>query len=125
MELPVEWVRDDAAYFWKRSGQSVRPCTLPGAMYEIFRRECDAAYHEGALFQLTMHPHVIGYRSRMWILEELIRHARQRGNVWFATHADVVDWACARRLAVYPALNISVPTPPIFPTAFDARARAA
>jgi len=24
------------------------------------------------LFQLTMHPHVIGYRSRIWIIEELI-----------------------------------------------------
>lgn len=95
VELPVEWVRDDAAYFWKRSGQSFRPCTLPGAMYEISRRECDAAYHEGEFFQLTIYPHVIGYRSRIWILEELVRDARQRGNVWFATHVDVVHWPCA------------------------------
>ena len=67
----------------------------PAAVFEIFRREFDAAYDEGGLFQLTMHPHVIGYRSRIWILEELIRHARQRGGVWFATHAEVVDWVCA------------------------------
>ena len=62
-------------------------------MFDIFRREFDAAYEEGGLFQLTMHPHVIGYRSRIWIVEELIRHAHARGNVWFATHADVVQWA--------------------------------
>jgi hypothetical protein len=48
-----------------------------------------------------MHPHVIGYRSRIWILEELIRHARQRGNVWFATHAEVIDWVCAHAVEPY------------------------
>jgi hypothetical protein len=37
-----------------------------------------------------MHPHMIGYRSRMWILDELIGLARSLGRVWFATHADVV-----------------------------------
>jgi len=40
-----------------------------------------------------MHPHVIGYRSRIWILEEIIRHAKARKGVWFATHAEIVDWA--------------------------------
>jgi hypothetical protein len=42
-----------------------------------------------------MHPHVIGYRSRIWIVEEVIRHARSLGDVWFATHAQVVQWAKA------------------------------
>ena len=85
IELPVEWVRDDAVYFWMQRGQSFRPYTPPAAVFKIFRREFDAAYDEGGLFQLTLHPHVVGYRSRIWILEELIRHARQRGSVWFAT----------------------------------------
>ena len=58
-------------------------------MLDIFRREFDAAYEEGGIFQLTMHPHIIGYRSRIWILEELIRHAKSRASVWFATHAEV------------------------------------
>jgi hypothetical protein len=42
-----------------------------------------------------MHPHVIGYRSRIFILEEIIRHARAKPGVWFATHRDVVAWAKA------------------------------
>ena len=33
-----------------------------------------------------MHPHIIGYRSRIWIVDELIRHAKAKGKVWFATH---------------------------------------
>jgi len=93
VELPVEWVRDDAVYFMMNRFQALRPYTPPADVLDIFRRELDAAYEEGGVFQLTMHPHVIGYRSRIWILEEIIRHARSRPGVWFATHAEVVDWA--------------------------------
>lgn len=93
VELPVEWVRDDAVYFWMNRFASHRPYTPPADVFDIFRREFDAAYQDGGLFQLTLHPHVIGYRSRIWIVEELLRHARARKGVWFATHAEVVDWA--------------------------------
>jgi peptidoglycan/xylan/chitin deacetylase (PgdA/CDA1 family) len=93
IELPVEWVRDDAVYFMMHRFSSLRPYTPPADVLDIFRRELDAAYEEGGVFQLTMHPHVIGYRSRIWILEEIIRHARAKRGVWFATHAEVVGWA--------------------------------
>ena len=93
VELPVEWVRDDAVYFMMNRFSALRPYTPPSDVLDIFRREFDAAYDEGGIFQLTMHPHVIGYRSRIWILEEIIRHAKARKGVWFATHAEVVDWA--------------------------------
>ena len=76
VELPVEWVRDDAVYFMMNRFSALRPYTPPADVFDIFRREFDAAYDEGGIFQLTMHPHVIGYRSRIWILEELIRHAQ-------------------------------------------------
>jgi len=92
IELPVEWVRDDAVYFMMHRFQSLRPYTPPAEVLDIFRRELDAAYDEGGIFQLTMHPHVIGYRSRIWILDEIIRHARGKAGTWFATHAQVVDW---------------------------------
>ncbi|WP_353182564.1 polysaccharide deacetylase [Bosea sp. (in: a-proteobacteria)] len=93
VELPVEWVRDDAVYFMMHRFQSLRPYTPPEAVFDIFRREFDAAYEEGGLFQLTTHPHIIGYRSRIWILDELIRHAKSKGDVWFATHAQVAAYA--------------------------------
>ncbi|HJU19851.1 MAG TPA: polysaccharide deacetylase [Stellaceae bacterium] len=93
VELPVEWVRDDAVYFMMNRFSALRPYTPPADVLDIFRREFDAAYAEGGLFQLTMHPHVIGYRSRIWILEEVIRHAQAQSGVWFTTHADVVRWA--------------------------------
>ena len=95
IELPVEWVRDDAVYFMMHRFQGLRPYTPPSDVFDIFRREFDAAYEDGGVFQLTMHPHISGYRSRIWILEELIRHAQSKPGVWFATHRDVVEWAKA------------------------------
>jgi peptidoglycan-N-acetylglucosamine deacetylase len=93
VELPVEWVRDDAVYFMMNRFSALRPYTPPTDVFDIFRREFEAAYEEGGLFQLTMHPHVIGYRSRIWILDELIRLAKARPGVWFGTHEEVARWA--------------------------------
>lgn len=93
VELPVEWIRDDAVYFFMHRFQSLRPYTPPSDVLDIFRREFDAAYEAGGIFQLTMHPHVIAYRSRIWILEELIRHAQSKPGVWFATHEQVTRHA--------------------------------
>jgi peptidoglycan/xylan/chitin deacetylase (PgdA/CDA1 family) len=91
VELPVEWIRDDAVYFNMNRFQALRPYTAPTTVLDIFRREFDGAWEEGGLFLLTMHPHVIGYRSRMFILEELIQHMQAKGKVWFATHQDVAS----------------------------------
>ncbi|HEV2364910.1 MAG TPA: polysaccharide deacetylase [Caulobacteraceae bacterium] len=95
VELPVEWIRDDAPYFMMSRAGTSRPYTPPTAVAEIYRREFDAAWEEGGIFQLTCHPHVIAYRSRIWILAELIAHARAKGGVWFATHQQVVEFAKA------------------------------
>jgi peptidoglycan-N-acetylglucosamine deacetylase len=93
VELPVEWVRDDAVYFMMNRATALRPYTPPVDVLDIFRRELDAAYEDGGIFQLTCHPHIIGYRSRIWIIDELIRHAKAMGDVWFATHAEIAAWA--------------------------------
>jgi peptidoglycan/xylan/chitin deacetylase (PgdA/CDA1 family) len=95
VELPVEWVRDDAVYFVMHRFQSLRPYTPPEAVLDIFRRELDGAWDDGGIFQLTMHPHISGHRSRIWILDAIIRHAQAKGGVWFATHAEVAAWAKA------------------------------
>jgi peptidoglycan/xylan/chitin deacetylase (PgdA/CDA1 family) len=93
VELPVEWIRDDAVYYNMNRFAGLRPHMGPSDVFDIWRRELDMAWEEGGVFQLTMHPHHSGYRSRVWIIEELIRHARARGSVWFATHADIARFA--------------------------------
>jgi peptidoglycan/xylan/chitin deacetylase (PgdA/CDA1 family) len=95
VELPVEWIRDDAAYFMMNRFGAQRPYTPPADVLDIFRREFDGARAEGGLFLLTMHPHVIGYRSRIFILEELLDHIASTGDAWIATHAEIARH-CAR-----------------------------
>lgn len=92
VEVPVEWSRDDAVYLLFNREPVTRPWATPEDVYDIFRRELVGAWNEGGLFQLVMHPFVIGYRARIWILERLIEDAKQLGDVWFATHRDVADW---------------------------------
>ena len=84
VELPVSWIRDDAVYF-----SSARVAVPPRAVLEIWRDEFDAARASGGLFQLTMHPHIIGHRSRLVALTELIAHIAGCGDAWFATHAQI------------------------------------
>jgi len=97
VELPPEWIRDDAVYFNMLRSSTLRPYTPPSAVEEIFRAEFEGAWAEGGLFLLTMHPHVIGHRSRIGIVERLIRAAKDRGGVWFATHEEVARWCLAAR----------------------------
>jgi hypothetical protein len=44
------------------------------------------------MFLLTMHPHIVGHRSRIVALEGLIDHIQARGEFWFATHADAARY---------------------------------
>jgi peptidoglycan/xylan/chitin deacetylase (PgdA/CDA1 family) len=92
VELPVEWIKDDYPYFGMDRLSNIRPHTAPSLVGEIWRREFDGAYAEGGLFLLTMHPHIIGHRSRLSVLEELIQHMRSRAGVWFATHEDIARY---------------------------------
>lgn len=96
VELPVEWICDDAVYFNMNRFQALRPYTAPETVFDIFRREFEGAYEDGGLFLLTMHPHIITYRSRIWILEKLIGHAKAKGDVWFASHAEIARYVKAQ-----------------------------
>jgi peptidoglycan/xylan/chitin deacetylase (PgdA/CDA1 family) len=92
VELPPEWIRDDAVYFNMLRFSGLRPYTPPSAVEEIFTAEFDGAWDEGGMFLLTMHPHIIGHRSRLPLLERLIGHIKAKGGCWFGTHAQVAEW---------------------------------
>lgn len=96
VELPVEWVRDDAVYFNMDRMASLRPYGGPKMVLDIWLRELEMAAAEGGLFQLTMHPHHIGHRSRVWILDEVLAAAKALGGAWFATHEQVAAYCAAQ-----------------------------
>ena len=96
VELPVEWIKDDAPYLGMNRASTIRPYTPPSAVLEIFQAEFNGAVNEGGLFLLTMHPHIIGHRSRIALLADLIRHMKSVDGVWFATHEEVARYCLAQ-----------------------------
>lgn len=88
VELPVEWILDDAPLF-NPQGDRYSP---PREVVQVWIDEFDKAYAEGGMFLLTMHPHVIGHRSRIVALELLIDHMRRRPGVWFGTHRAAAEY---------------------------------
>ncbi len=90
VEIPVEWILDDAPLF---NPQGER-YSAPRDVAQVWIDEFDKAYEEGTMLVLTMHPHVIGHRSRMVALELLIAHieAKGAGKVWWATHGAAAEY---------------------------------
>ena len=91
VELPVEWILDDFPYFWMDRSSTVRPTMTPDEVFAIWKAEFDVAYEERGLFILTMHPHVIGHRARMAMLDRLVTHMKSKPGVWFATHEQIAQ----------------------------------
>jgi hypothetical protein len=54
-----------------------------------FESEFDVACEEGGLDLLAMHPHFIGHRSRVALLERLVQYMKRKPGVWFATHEQI------------------------------------
>jgi peptidoglycan-N-acetylglucosamine deacetylase len=88
VELPVEWILDDAPLFNPR-GNSYSP---PRDVMQVWIDEFDRAWEEGTMFLLTMHPHIVGHRSRIVALEGLIEHIQAKGGAWFGTHEAAARW---------------------------------
>jgi peptidoglycan/xylan/chitin deacetylase (PgdA/CDA1 family) len=89
VELPVEWILDDYPYFWMDRGSTVRPTMTPDDVLSIWKAEFDVAHAERGMFILTMHPHVIGHRARMAMLDSLVTYMKSKPGVWFATHEQI------------------------------------
>jgi peptidoglycan/xylan/chitin deacetylase (PgdA/CDA1 family) len=92
VELPVEWILDDFPYFWMDRSSTVRPTMTPDEVFSIWKGEFDGAYEERGMFILTMHPHVIGHRARIAMLDRLVTYMKSKPGVWFATHEQIARY---------------------------------
>jgi peptidoglycan/xylan/chitin deacetylase (PgdA/CDA1 family) len=88
VEIPVDWILDDAPLFNVQGANYASPREVA----QVWIDEFDRAFAEGTMFVLTMHPHVVGHRSRIVALEMVIDHIRRKGNVWFATHRQAAEY---------------------------------
>jgi peptidoglycan/xylan/chitin deacetylase (PgdA/CDA1 family) len=93
VELPVSWEMDDAPFFIFSYFPYMSGLWSPEHVESIWRQEFDGAYEESGLYLLTMHPQLIGRRSRIAMLERLVQYINQHDSVWWATHLQVAeDW---------------------------------
>lgn len=88
VELPVEWILDDAPLFNPQGNAYANPRDVA----QVWIDEFDRAYAERTMFLLTMHPHVSGHRSRIVALERLIAHIKSKPGVWWGTHRDAAEY---------------------------------
>jgi peptidoglycan/xylan/chitin deacetylase (PgdA/CDA1 family) len=84
VEIPFAWHLDDVPHLEFEVGWSTEQ-SAPSAVLEIWQAEFDYAFAHfpGGVFDLCMHPHVIGRGSRMMLLESLIAHIRRQSGVVF------------------------------------------
>jgi peptidoglycan-N-acetylglucosamine deacetylase len=87
VELPVDWALDDAPYFG-RSGA----LPSPELIFKVYQEDFNVAYEEGTMFMLTLHPHIIGRRSRIVYLDKLIDYMKSKPGVWFATAEQIATY---------------------------------
>jgi peptidoglycan/xylan/chitin deacetylase (PgdA/CDA1 family) len=87
VELPVEWILDDAPYF-QRTGS----LPSPELIFKTYRDEFDVAYREGTMLMLTNHPYITGHRSRIVELEKLVSYMQSKPGVWFATAEQIATY---------------------------------
>ena len=88
VELPIERILDDSPYF---GGNADGSNPTIDDVFTVFQAEFDVAHDEGGLYLLTMHPHMMGHRSRVVLLDRLIQYMKKKGGVWFATHEQIAN----------------------------------
>ncbi len=92
VELPVEWLLDDYPYLQIMRETGFLPYIKPNDVLEIWKQEFEVARDEGTMLLLTMHPQVIGHRSRWAMLKDLLTFLRQKTDVWFARHDEIARY---------------------------------
>jgi peptidoglycan/xylan/chitin deacetylase (PgdA/CDA1 family) len=89
VELPVQWLLDDAPFFMFNPHVVPRPMSPSPLVFEGWRQELLGTRELGGLFNLTMHPQVIGHPGRLRLLRGLIEQIKQLDGVWLSTAAEV------------------------------------
>jgi peptidoglycan/xylan/chitin deacetylase (PgdA/CDA1 family) len=108
VEVPVYWGLDDFPLFEFMLGGAVQGLAAPSAVEEIWRGDFDYAYANcpGGVFNLTMHPEVIGRGHRISMLERLLHHFEEHEGVVFETLLTYVErWKAENPLEKWKAEN--------------------
>lgn len=99
IELPTHWSIGDANYTWN-SIRHPKVIQTNDHIFNVWKDEFDAHYEWGALFNLVLHPQMIGRPSRVMLLKRFIDYVRGFDGVWFTTCAEAATHAASAEVAV-------------------------
>ncbi len=85
IELPVQWLLDDAPHFWFSVADWSKAIAPPSMVEEIWTAEFEGIHRLGGATVFTMHPQIIGRPSRLAMLDRVIRHIQQTEGAWIGT----------------------------------------
>jgi peptidoglycan/xylan/chitin deacetylase (PgdA/CDA1 family) len=89
VELPVQWILDDAPHFWFSNADWTKPIRSARQVLEIWREEFAGIHALGGLTVLAVHPQIIGRPGRVAMLEEFLREVLAQGDVHIARCAEI------------------------------------
>lgn len=89
IELPVQWIMDDWTQFNHGADELPAQNATCAHMFQLWMEEFHAIHEQGGLFNLTLHPQVIGRPSRIKMLEDLILEIRKYEGVWMTNCSSI------------------------------------
>jgi peptidoglycan-N-acetylglucosamine deacetylase len=106
VEVPFSWILDDFPHMEFEVGWSTEQ-SPPATVLEIWQGEFDYAYENcpGGVFDLCMHPQVIGRGHRITMLERLIESMKRPGVVFEPLGDAAERWRAANPLERWLAGN--------------------
>jgi peptidoglycan-N-acetylglucosamine deacetylase len=104
VELPVQWIRDDWPFFAFEPTYVNRPMSSTTLVLSLWQEEVLGVHEWGGIFNLTMHPQIIGHPSRLRMLRRLIEVIKSLDGVWLTTCEEVArHWLAVGRPHTEPA----------------------
>ena len=85
VELPVQWMLDDAAHFWFADSTWTKKISRTSEVREIWTEEFLGIHALGGLTVLTMHPQIIGRPSRLRMFDAFLDFVREQEGVRIMT----------------------------------------
>ena len=89
VELPVQWILDDAAHWWFGASDWARKIATTAEVRAIWEEELTGIRDLGGSCILTMHPQIVGRPSRLAFLDAFLDFAHGLDGTWIATCAEI------------------------------------
>jgi peptidoglycan/xylan/chitin deacetylase (PgdA/CDA1 family) len=89
VELPVQWILDDAAHFWFDAASWTNKISTTAEVRAIWEEEFLGLRRLGGSCVFTMHPQIIGRPSRLAFLDDFIGFVASHDDVRISTCAEI------------------------------------